>query len=63
MEIKYLIEHKDSRLYVKTIEKNGGMLTTDVYNCLHFISEEIAKKDLAKMIDKDEFEIVEHGFG
>jgi hypothetical protein len=62
MEIKYLIEHKGSRLYVKEIEAESCLLTTDYTNCLSYATEEQAEKNLDLIYNKEEFEVVEHGF-
>jgi len=60
--IKYLIEHKDSRLYVKEITKGTTTLTSDHYDCIRTDTIEEAKTYKDSIVHKDRFKVVEHGF-
>ena len=64
MEIKYLIEHKDFRFYIQSIEDGAVMLTTDAWNCLKFDKESEAEEvRKSGAIRPEDFEVIEHGYG
>lgn len=61
--IFYLIEHLDSRQYVKVTRKGAVTLTTDPWDCLQFMDFEDAETyRVAEIEHSNRFEVVEHMF-
>lgn len=61
MEVKYLIEHKDSRVFVKDINKGVAYLTLDPLLCFRFDTIKEADDTRLTITNHDRFEITEYG--